>query len=109
MRSAEVFYNKVKAGMLTEHTNRSFTFRYNDAYFLDPVQPMISLTLPKSKQEYQSPHLFPFFFNLVAEGANLSLQSRYLKVDTQDYFSILCATAHTDTIGAVTVKLITTT
>jgi serine/threonine-protein kinase HipA len=109
MRAAEVFYNKVKAGMLTAHSNRSFTFRYNDEYYLDPVQPMISLTLPKSKQEYQSPHLFPFFFNLIAEGANLSLQSRYLKIDTHDYFGILCATAHTDSIGAVTVKLIPTT
>jgi len=109
MRAAEVFYNKVKAGMLIAHSNGSFTFRYSDEYYLDPIQPMISLTLPKSKQEYQSPYLFPFFFNIIAEGSNLSLQSRYLKIDTQDYFGILCATAHTDSIGAVTVKLIKTT
>jgi cobaltochelatase CobT len=35
MRASEVFYNKVKAGMLTAHSNRSFTFRYNDEYYLD--------------------------------------------------------------------------
>jgi len=107
MKTAEVFYDKGKAGTLIEKDDRSYSFRYDDNYFLDANKPSISLTLPKSRQEYHSNHLFSFFFNLIAEGANLSLQSRHLKIDKRDYFGILCATAHTDTIGAITIKLIT--
>ena len=64
----------------------------------------ISLTFPKSQKEYSSPVLFPFFFNMLSEGANRQLQSRLLKIDENDYFGLLAATAETDTIGAVTLK-----
>ena len=106
MRKAIVYYNKEAAGTLTEHNDRTFEFSYKEVYFTNTNKPMISLTLPKSKQNYKAEYLFPFFFNLIAEGANLSLQSRYLKIDKRDYFSVLCATACHDAIGAVTVKLI---
>jgi serine/threonine-protein kinase HipA len=106
MKTAEVFYNNKKAGVLIENDDRTYSFRYASDYLMDPHNPAISLTLPKQKEEFNSPYLFPFFFNLIAEGANLSLQSRYLKVDKRDSFSILCATACFDAIGPVTVKLI---
>lgn len=106
MKAAEVFYNNIKAGILIENDDRTYSFTYDSDYLIDPHNPEISLTLPKKKKEFNSPHLFPFFFNLIAEGANLSLQSRYLKVDKRDSFSILCATACFDAIGPVTVKLI---
>ena len=106
MRKALVYYNNEEAGTLIENDDRTFVFSYTDIYFSNVNKPMISLTLPKTKQEYYSSQLFPFFFNLIAEGANLSLQSRYLKMDKRDYFGILCATACYDTIGAVTVKMV---
>ena len=106
MRAAEVYCNGELAGIITEE-NRSYIFRYDDKYFLDKDKTMISLTLPKTQQEYRSKYLFPFFFNMLSEGANRKAQSRLLKVDEKDDFGILLATAQYDTIGAVTVKPIT--
>ncbi|MCE7864382.1 MAG: phosphatidylinositol kinase [Bacteroidetes bacterium CHB5] len=104
MKVALVYNNGVLAGRLTQTDQQEYTFRYDDAYFLNPTKPAISLTLPKEKQEYKSPVLFPFFFNMLAEGVNKRLQSRQLQVDENDSFSLLLNTAGTDTIGAITVK-----
>jgi len=90
--------------MLTEETRKMYIFRYDHDYFNDPAAPAVSLTLPKSKQEYRSPYLFPFFFNMLAEGVNKELQSRQLRIDKEDSFGLLLATTGNDTIGAVTVK-----
>jgi serine/threonine-protein kinase HipA len=60
--------------------------------------------MPKTKKRYEADHLFPFFFNLLSEGVNRKLQSRQLKIDEENYFDLLLATAQTDTIGAITVK-----
>ncbi len=106
MRKAEVYNNGVLAGFLIEEGRNHYIFRYEDAYFNDPGKPAISLTLPKFQQEYDSEFLFPYFSNMVAEGINLAIQSRYLKIDERDLLSLLGATATSDTIGAVTVKLI---
>lgn len=104
VRTVEVYRNHVLAGMLTEEDNRHYTFRYDDHYFTDPSTPAISLTLPKISQEYKAAHLFPFFYNMLSEGANRKLQSRTLQIDEEDDFGLLAATARYDTIGAVTVK-----
>jgi len=106
MRQAEVYYNKILAGLLTENDNGEYIFRYDDKYFQDSCLPAISLTLPKTKQEYRSETLFSFFFNMLSEGANKAIQCQTLRIDEEDYFGLLLATAHTDTIGAVTVKKI---
>lgn len=107
MRQAEVFYNGEKAGLLSETQDKNFLFQYSDQYFMNLKKPAISLTFPKNQQEFKSDTLFPFFYNLIAEGANLSLQSRYLKIDKQDFFGILCATTQYDAIGPVTLKALT--
>lgn len=106
MRQAEVYYNKILAGLLTENDNGEYIFCYDDKYFQDSSLPAISLTLPKTKQEYRSATLFSFFFNMLSEGANKAIQCQTLRIDEEDYFGLLLATAHTDTIGAVTVKKI---
>ena len=106
MRQAEVYYNKILAGLLTESDNGEYIFRYDDKYFQDSSLPAISLTLPKTKQEYRSETLFSFFFYMLSEGANKAIQCQALRIDEEDYFGLLLATAHTDTIGAVTVKKI---
>jgi serine/threonine-protein kinase HipA len=103
---AEVYRNGVFAGILIEESHQLYIFRYDDDYFADTSKPAISLTLPKTQQEYQSPYLFPFFFNMLSEGVNRKLQSIHLRIDEEDHFGILLATAQVDTIGAVTVKLL---
>ena len=108
MRSANIYRNGSLAGTLTEVNRNSYTFRYNDAYFLDAKCPSISLTLPKTQQEYRSQYLFPVFFNLLSEGVNRKLQCTQLHIDEADDFGLLLATAQFDTIGAITVKPITT-
>lgn len=104
MRKLAVYRNKEYSGTLTEERRDRYVFRYDDAYFADSNKPAISLTLPKSQQEYRSKFLFPFFFNMLSEGVNRQLQSRLLKIDEEDHFGLLSATAQYDTIGAVTVK-----
>ncbi len=104
MRRTAVYRNKSYAGILTEEDRQNYVFRYNDAWFQDAQKPAISLTLPKSQQEYRSTYLFPFFYNMLSEGANKELQCRHLRIDENDAFGLLMATAHTDTIGAITVK-----
>ena len=106
MRKAEVYRNGILAGILTEENRGNYLFRYDDTYLNDSNKSAISLTLPKTQQEYHSEHMFPFFSNMIAEGANLAIQTRYLKIDERDVLSLLGATASTDTIGAVTVKMI---
>lgn len=103
----EVYRNGVLAGILSEENRNSFVFRYDEHYFNDTTKPAISLTLPKSKMEYTSQYLFPFFFNMLSEGVNRKLQSIQLKIDEEDNFGLLMATAQCDTIGAITVKPIT--
>ena len=104
MRSVEVYRNQELAGVLTEQNSTSYAFRYADSYYADPAKLAISLTLPKSQQEYQANELFPFFYNMLSEGVNRKLQSRALQIDEEDDFGLLSATARYDTIGAITVK-----
>jgi HipA-like protein len=104
MRSLEVYRNGIITGVLTEIDRKNYVFRYDEGYFKDPAGAAISLTLPKNRQEYCSPILFPFFFNMLSEGVNRDLQCRLLKIDKNDHFGLLMATAQYDTIGAITVK-----
>lgn len=106
MRKAEVHRNGILAGILTETENGEFVFTYNTLYFNDETLPGISLTLPKKQLEYTSKHLFPFFFNMLSEGTNRAVQSKQLKIDENDFFGLLLATAQYDTIGAITVRQI---
>jgi HipA-like protein len=104
MRKLEVYRNNVLTGTLTEQNRTSYIFNYDDNYFNDPKMPAISLTMPKTQQEYRAETLFPFFFNMLSEGVNRKLQSRLLRIDENDFFGLLAATAQFDTIGAITVK-----
>lgn len=103
MRAGKVYCNKDFAGIITEENRNSYVFRYDDLYFLNPKMTSISLTLPKTQQEYRSEYLFPFFFNMLTEGNNRKLQSYLLKIDEKDHFGIMLATAR-DPIGAISVR-----
>ena len=103
MRKANVYRNGKLAGVLKKLSTNNYEFRYDDNWFANDDLPPISLTMPKSKQMYKSEYLFPFFFNMLSEGVNRQLQTRQLKIDENDYFGLLLATAKTDTIGAITI------
>jgi HipA-like protein len=104
MSVLEIYRNGILAGTLTEENRQHYIFRYDDQYYIDSKMPAISLTLPKTKKEYNSKFLFPFFFNMLSEGVNRKLQCALLRIDEEDHFSLLAATAQFDTIGAITVK-----
>jgi len=104
MRATEIYRNGIFTGILTEENRKSYTYRYDDAYFNDSSKAAISLTLPKTQQEYKSEFLFPFFFNMLSEGVNKKLQITQLKIDENDNLGLLMATAQQDTVGAITVK-----
>jgi len=63
----------------------------------------ISLTLPKTQQEYHSKYLFAFFFNMLPEGSNKQVVCSHMRIDSDDYFGLLMTTAKTDCIGAIRV------
>jgi len=104
MRQLKVYCGNDYAGLLTEKSASEYVFRYDDGYYANPSMSAISLTLPKNQQEYTSKYLFPFFTNMLSEGANRRVQCRLLKLDENDYFGRLMATENMDMIGCVTVK-----
>jgi HipA-like protein len=103
MRKAKILYKDEEAGVLTQHDNGAFTFRYYDSWMADSNKPGISLTLPKREQEFHSKFLFPFFYNMLPEGSNKQVVCKYNRIDLDDYFGLLMMTAKYDSIGAVRV------
>lgn len=104
MRRALVLVNKIVAGTLTETDDIHYIFKYDNEYLINPEFRAISLAFPKRKEEYVSDELFPFFYNMLSEGANKATQCKTLKIDENDSFGLLLATAKHDTIGAITVE-----
>jgi serine/threonine-protein kinase HipA len=100
MRQCKVLINNKEAGVLQETDDRQYIFTYLEDYQGVPV----CLAMPVRSEAYHSDFLFPYFFNMLSEGANRQLQSMILHIDENDDFGILLATAQCDTIGAVTVK-----
>jgi serine/threonine-protein kinase HipA len=101
-RSAIVYYNNKPAGILTK-TGAKYNFVYDEGYLNHSANRPISITLPLSPEVYESDILFPVFVNMLSEGANKQMQCRMLKIDENDYFSLLLATAKDDSIGPLTI------
>lgn len=104
MRKAKVYSNGTVAGVLTETDEGNYTFQYEDSYLADTTLKAIALSLPKQSEVFISPYLFPFFYNMLSEGANKASQCMSLKIDENDAFGLLLATASHDTIGAITIQ-----
>ena len=100
MRQCKVFVKDKEAGILQETDAREYVFTYDKDYQGEPV----CLAMPLREDSYRSDRLFPFFFNMLSEGANRQVQSTLHHIDENDDFGIMLATAQYDTIGAVTVK-----
>ena len=106
MRKLAVYYNDIEAGILTEkYPGTGYTFQYKEDY-LNSALPPISATLPKQSTAFNSEYLFPFFSNMVPEGANRRVICRSLRIDENDFFGILEAMANKDFIGAVNIRRI---
>ena len=101
--SGMVFYNDRPAGLLTK-TGKTYRFAYHEAYLNDPGNRPVSFTLPLRKEVYESDTLFPAFINMLSEGSNKRIQCRMLRIDENDYFSLLLATTSNDSIGPITIK-----
>lgn len=106
MRQLAVYMNNDKAGVLTENTpGKGYVFCYDEGYLLSE-QPPVSVTLPKRKEWYKSEYLFPFFTNMIPEGANRKVICRSQRIDEHDFFGMLMAMADRDFIGAVNIRRI---
>jgi HipA-like protein len=103
MRAAKILFRDEEAGILTQHDDSSFTFKYHNNWLDNLIKPSISLTLPKNQAEFSSMFLFPFFYNILPEGSNKKLACLNNRIDEDDYFGLLMEIAKIDTIGAIRV------
>ena len=103
MRKAKVLFKNEEAGILTQHDDGSFSFRYHDDWSDNNSKQSISLTLPKTEKEFHSEYLFPFFYNMLPEGSNKQVVCKLNRIDREDHFGLLMSTAENDSIGAVRV------
>lgn len=104
MRQAGVYVNNVYAGKLQELDSSHYVFDYDQTFMASAQATAVCCAMPLTCSHYESSFLFPFFSNLLSEGENRKFQSAVLKIDANDDFGILLATANYDTIGCVTVK-----
>ena len=102
-RSAQVFYNGKPAGILSK-AGSGYRFVYDETYLDTAGSRPVSITLPLRKDAYENDLLFPVFVNMLSEGANKRIQCRMLKIDENDYFSLLLATTMDDSVGPITVQ-----
>ena len=102
VRKAEVYYNKIHAGILLLNRGR-YTFIYDREYMFSN-HPSIALDMPKRNRFFCSPYLFPFFQGLLPEGANRAFLCRCLGISSSDKFTMLVKLANHETIGAITVR-----
>ena len=102
----DVYVNDRKAGVLTEmHPGAGYSFKYDSDYLASDA-PSVSVTLSKKKDSYESSNLFPFFANMLPEGANRKVICRAYRIDEHDLFGLLIAMAGKDFIGGVHIKAI---
>lgn len=103
MRRAKILYKNQEAGVLRQLIDGTFEFQYLPNWLSDASKPPISPSMPKKKDMYRSEFLFPFFFNMLPEGTNRESVCFNQRIDTDDDFGILVASAQLDTIGAIRV------
>ena len=101
-RTAYVYIRSEFAGVLCE-TDEGYTFSYDEEYLERENASAVSLTMPLSKDMYQSKTLFSFFDGLIPEGWLLDVVSRNWKIDVSDRFGLLLVACR-DAIGNVSVR-----
>lgn len=104
MQKGKVFRNNILAGYITKFSENEYRFAYTEEYLEKENTKPISLTFPLQEEEFTSNHLFPFFYNLLAEGKLKEIQCRELRIDKNDDFSRLLLTTKENTIGSITIE-----
>ncbi len=104
MQKGNIYRNDVLAGEIVKDENGVYSFKYNSEYLNIDDAMSISVNFPLQSEAFVSDRLFSFFFNMLAEGNIKEMQCRDLKIDPDDNFSRLLKTAHSNTIGSITVK-----
>lgn len=103
MRVAEVYYDNVLSGLLTETEDGQFTFQYDKDYISNFPNQFITFTMPVRAQIYQDKRLFAFFEGLIPEGWLLDIASKNWKINPNDRMGLLMACCQ-NCIGAVSIK-----
>jgi len=104
MRTIDVYCGNCHAGQLIEWALGDYEFCYDVDYLDNAAMPAISVTLPKRSEPFRSHLIFPFFVNLLPEGANRKALCQIKHVDEKDFFGMLQMICGMDCIGNVTLK-----
>jgi serine/threonine-protein kinase HipA len=103
MRTAEIFYQEIRAGVLTETDEGHFIFQYDEQYVKEHSDQFLTFTMPVVKYPYHDKHLFSFFEGLIPEGWLLDVAKTQYKINPNDRMGLLLACCQ-NCIGAVSVK-----
>ena len=101
-RAGIVFVQNKRAGLIAEN-DTGYEFYYESDYLEKEDSLPVSLTLPLSREKYESNILFPFFDGLIPEGWLLNVVERNWKIDGRDRFGLLLVTC-ADCIGDVRIE-----
>lgn len=104
MQRGKVFRNNIFVGYITKFSENEYIFAYENEYLKMLNAKPISLTFPLQEEEFKSKYLFPFFYNLLAEGKLKDIQCKELRIDKNDDFSRLLLTTKENTIGSITIQ-----
>ena len=107
MRTAEIFYHEILAGILTETDEGRFIFQYDEKYVLKHPHQFLTFTMPVIKYPYHDKHLFSFFEGLIPEGWLLDVAKTHYKINPNDRMGLLLACCQ-NCIGAVSVNPLST-
>lgn len=102
MREAEILYNDILAGILSENDEGDYVFTYDTDYVKNYPKQFISFTMPVTDKPYVNNRLFPFFEGLIPEGWLLDIASKNWKINLNDRMGLLLACCQ-NCIGAVSV------
>ncbi len=105
MRQANVLYDKLVAGKLTETDDGEYIFQYEPFYLEGKESEPITLTMPLRSEPYKDKRLFAFFEGLIPEGWLLDIASKNWKLNPNDRMGLLLACCQ-NCIGAVSIQAI---
>lgn len=103
MRQANILYDTIFCGILTETNDGEFIFKYDEDYIHKYPNQFITFTMPVRNEEYKEKRLFGFFEGLIPEGWLLDIASKNWKINRNDRMGLLLACCQ-NCIGAVSVQ-----
>lgn len=102
MRSAEIYYDNLLAGILNESDDGEYKFTYTREYVENHPDQFLTFTMPVSEHPCVSNRLFPVFEGLIPEGWLLDIATKNWKISQNDQMGLLLACCK-NCIGALSV------